>query len=167
MEKLELEEAVLERLTIKEISNRFDCSETNVRYWLKKYELKTARGPSGSLPKDLVNKRRCSDCGETDPGKFYGHKKRTCSICQNRYNLEKGQEKKAFARAMLGDSCSSCGFDQYPCSLDIHHLDPEQKDLAFASMRGWTLERISNEMKKCILLCSNCHRAVHNGLLKI
>jgi predicted HNH restriction endonuclease len=33
-------------------------------------------------------------------------------------------------------------------------------------MRGWSWESILIELKKCILLCKNCHAAYHAGLLK-
>jgi predicted HNH restriction endonuclease len=34
-------------------------------------------------------------------------------------------------------------------------------------MRGWSWEHITKELEKCVLLCKNCHAAVHAGLLKI
>lgn len=60
-----------------------------------------------------------------------------------------------------------CGFDRYPCSLDLYHQDREMKDPNYRSMRGWAWEKILVELKKCILLCKNCHAAVHAGHLKV
>ena len=114
---------------------------------------------------DLNNKneKMCKVCGETNIENFYGHKRKICGKCHNKYVLEKGRDKKEFARNMLGGKCSACGYSKYKESLDIHHVDPKIKDNNFSSMRGWSIERISNELKNCILLCKNCHTAYHCG----
>lgn len=75
-------------------------------------------------------------CGETNPDKFYGHKRSTCGACHNKYNQDLGKEKKDNARYLLGDKCKKCGFDKYKSSLDMHHLDPSLKDPSFKSMRS-------------------------------
>lgn len=107
--------------------------------------------------------RKCSRCGETDHTKFYGNKKTICGKCHSYYTSQKGREKRAYAIEKLGGKCKACGFDRYPCSLDIHHVDPSIKDSNFDSMRGWSYERIDKEIKGCILLCKNCHSAYHSG----
>lgn len=105
---------------------------------------------------------RCS-CGETDPARFYGHKRKICGACHNEYTIAKGKEKRAYAIGKLGGRCINCHFSQWPCSLDIHHTDPTVKDSTFASMRGWSLARIDREIVNCVLLCRNCHAALHAG----
>ncbi len=110
----------------------------------------------------MIKDCKCIYCGETDSSKFYGHKKTVCGKCHNEYTKNKGHENRKFALELLGGKCKACGFDKYPCSLDIHHLDPEQKDINFGSMRGWSKERIEKELDKCILLCKNCHSAYHS-----
>jgi hypothetical protein len=71
--------------------------------------------------------------------------------------------KKIFVENAIINKCSSCGYDKYKEALDIHHLDPKIKDKNFSSMRGWSIDRITNELKNCILLCKNCHTAYHCG----
>jgi hypothetical protein len=58
--------------------------------------------------------------------------------------------------------CSKCGESHVAC-LDFHHVDPKSKDIeiCLCIARGWTKERIMNEIAKCIVLCSNCHRKLH------
>jgi len=161
MDKKQLEVLVAQDNTIRQIASEVGCSMTNVRYWLRKFSLKTRRGPHGTLFRLPPQARLCGKCGETDTKKFYGHKRSICGKCQNQYNTERGREKKAYMRKTLGGKCIVCGFDKYQCSLDIHHLNPAEKDISFATSRGWTYERIDEEMKKCILLCKNCHSALH------
>lgn len=63
--------------------------------------------------------------------------------------------------------CIKCGEDATAC-LDFHHLDEDQKDLSLglAKQNGWGIGRIKKEIEKCIVLCSNCHRKLHAGLIK-
>ena len=44
--------------------------------------------------------------------------------------------------------------------MDFDHLEGEEKVLNVAAMvgRGWALQRILDEIAKCEVVCSNCHR---------
>lgn len=136
-----------------QIAKILNISQTNVRYWLKKYGLRT----------DYKKIPKCGKCGETDPDKFYGCKKKICGRCHNQDVLIKGKEKRSKAVKHLGGRCLECGYNEYECSLDIHHIYPSKKDPNFGSMRGWSWKRIYEEIKYCILLCRNCHHALHCG----
>ena len=106
---------------------------------------------------------RCCKCGEEDPSKFYGHKTSICGKCHSEYTLSRGREQRAFAIEYLGGGCKACGFNKWPCSLDIHHTNPSVKDSQFVNARCWSRERLIGEMQSCILLCRNCHAAFHSG----
>ena len=56
--------------------------------------------------------------------------------------------------------CQECGETDWRC-LDFHHTDPEQKVRSVSSMRGLSLKRVMEEVNKCLVLCSNCHRKQH------
>lgn len=47
--------------------------------------------------------------------------------------------------------------------LDLHHIDPEQKDMEVSSLvqRGFSKKKILDEVAKCICLCACCHRIIH------
>lgn len=110
---------------------------------------------------------KCGLCGETDPTKFYGHKKSVCGSCHNKYTLEQGKKKREFIIEQLGGKCVECGYDKFKSSLQAHHLDPNVKDKNFRSIRGWSEQRILDEIQGCVLLCACCHSAVHSGELKL
>jgi hypothetical protein len=160
MDKTNLENYISLNFSTRKIAQLENKSQTTIRHWLKKYELKT------NLSTFEINEYKCK-CGETNPEKFYGHKKSVCVDCHNEYVLGSGKNKKQKARQYLGGCCKICGFDKYACSLDIHHLDPTVKDNNFKSMRGWSWERILQEIETCVLLCKNCHAAVHSGLVEV
>lgn len=158
MNRIRLAELVAEGKSTYQIADLETCSPTNVKYWLGKFGLKTSKQPQS---------HKCGTCGETDPSKFYGHKRRTCGECHKDYTKRKGHEKRLFAVTYLGGKCRVCSYDKFTCSLDIHHVDTTKKDPNFNSMRGWSKERISEELKHCVLLCKNCHSAVHSEHIQL
>lgn len=58
--------------------------------------------------------------------------------------------------------CTRCG-EADPACLDFHHVDSADKEMAIGQMvtYGYSREKIRAEMKKCSILCSNCHRKEH------
>ena len=142
----------------RKIAELENSSQTNVRHWLKKYNLKTNKT-------QFEFKEYLCRCGETDPNMFYGHSKLNCIKCHNNRTISNGKNNRLFAVNYLGGKCSSCGYDKHTAALDIHHLDPTIKDKNFKYMRGWSRERIISEINQCILLCRNCHAEVHVGFL--
>lgn len=59
--------------------------------------------------------------------------------------------------------CARCP-ERDPVCLDFHHLDGEKKDHSLAKMigsGGFSQKAVEKEVKKCIVLCSNCHRKEH------
>jgi hypothetical protein len=65
-------------------------------------------------------------------------------------------------------SCEYCG-ETEPICLDFHHIVKSSKDahVGDVSQKGWGKARILNEIEKCIVLCSNCHRKLHAGIIKV
>lgn len=62
----------------------------------------------------------------------------------------------------MGGKCMRCGYCKYPEVLEFHHKDPKKKEfnLGLGGLtRSWA--RIKKEVKKCELLCANCHREIH------
>jgi len=149
VEKKQLQELTELNLSTREIANRLKCSQTNVRYYLKKYKLQTTP----------IKQHKCGKCGETDPSKFYGHKKEICGKCHNHYTTQQGMDKKKRAVEYKGGKCSSCGYSKCVEALDFHHVS--DKDPNWKSARGWSWDRLEKELDKCVLLCANCHREEH------
>lgn len=78
------------------------------------------------------------------------------------------QNRKLVLMDIMGNKCSLCGFDKFPEALEFHHVDPSTKEFPLSgSYLSRTLTTQYNEMRKCIMLCSNCHRGVHAGYYEI
>lgn len=63
--------------------------------------------------------------------------------------------------------CGLCGFDDFPEALEFHHVDPSQKSFQLSSNNMKSLAEQLKEAKKCFLVCSNCHKGIHAGHLKV
>jgi hypothetical protein len=67
-----------------------------------------------------------------------------------------------------GGSCEVCNYNRCINALEFHHLDPTKKDFGISAKgyaRSW--EKVKHEIEKCILLCANCHREFHAGMLQL
>ena len=67
------------------------------------------------------------------------------------------------SRKELGGGCCICGEGRLPC-LDFHHKDPNTKKFSIVAMHNYSLRVIDEEINKCMLVCSNCHRVLHAKL---
>jgi hypothetical protein len=67
-----------------------------------------------------------------------------------------------------GGKCQICGYGRCQEAMEFHHLDGSMKDFGI-SHKGYTRSwrRVKSELDKCIMLCANCHREVHAGLLQL
>lgn len=65
----------------------------------------------------------------------------------------------------FGNCCCICGYNKCPRAMQFHHLDPNEKEFA-QGVDGQTrsLARQVEELKKCVLLCANCHMEVHDNV---
>ena len=67
------------------------------------------------------------------------------------------------------NKCAICGGTFPPCVFDFHHLDPDTLVFRLSEIRKHAIswKRIVKEVRKCIMVCSNCHRQIHYNNKKI
>ena len=61
-------------------------------------------------------------------------------------------------------SCIACGENE-PCCIDWHHINDETKSFNIGTGMMRNEEVWWDELLKCVPLCSNCHRKLHNHKL--
>ena len=67
-----------------------------------------------------------------------------------------------------GGKCLDCSYEfngQNHTVFDLHHLNPDNKDIEVSKLignRAW--ESVLIEADKCVMLCANCHRLRHGKL---
>ena len=146
MQKEPLVQLIGEGLSQKEIADKLQLSKSTVRYWLKKYGLTTQRNKFNK--KSITDEERRA--------------RNVRNVTARRRKLTK------MAKEYKGGQCFICGYNRCLAALEFHHIDPTEKEFSIAQKghtRSW--ERIKKELEKCVLLCANCHREVHAGLLNV
>ena len=113
----------------------------------------------------------CTKCGrELSLDKFNwrdkakGTRRADCKDCHNGYMKNQYKQKKLEIQDLkTGIKCVKCGYNKCGAALEFHHINPEDKDDTVARMisNNYSLERVQNEIKKCVVLCSNCHHEFH------
>ena len=106
---------------------------------------------------------RCKPCYAANCNKYYHdtdkHKQRNRAI----KNAAKVRERNRRFVTEQKICCQECG-DTRPYVLDFHHEDGADKEFNISRMitDGLALSKIEQEIKKCVVLCSNCHREHHH-----
>ena len=64
-----------------------------------------------------------------------------------------------------GGKCCKCGYNKCEAALHFHHLNPKEKEFTLSQINLndniFSLEKVLQEVDKCILLCANCHIEEH------
>lgn len=78
----------------------------------------------------------------------------------NQYMKNRWERRREEAIIYLGGRCKGCnGLDD----LQFHHYDPITKTATIARMSSYSESKFWEEVNKCILLCSDCHKNHHYG----
>lgn len=69
----------------------------------------------------------------------------------------------------FGSKCGICGYNKCTDALEYHHIDPTTKEFGLGQRRASCVSwaRLCEEARKCVMLCSNCHKEVHAGIAEI
>jgi hypothetical protein len=144
---------------IKKSSNHFCCRSCHISY------------QNRINPKRLLQ-GKCRRCQRSCPSSRI-----FCSVkCLEKYKIEnpantsyenvKTWRQRAKERAVnyLGGKCQNCGYNRSLRALSFHHYNPAEKDFNISSQCiSW--EAMVKELNKCVLVCSNCHMEIHDGVL--
>ena len=173
MDKEFLKECIDKSMSIKQIGNKSNKSSTTIRYWLNKFKLKTKNKSFKQIGVvDYCGDKYCPRCKETKKiDHFYKRRGKEggsvyCKKCTSEQVLERQRGLKQMAIEYKGGSCQECGYDKCNSALEFHHLNPKEKDFNICSIKGCEFnDKIKKELDKCILVCANCHREIHAGLI--
>jgi len=152
----------------RQIAKDLGYSQSNVKYWLKKYGLKT-KGKIYNKKSGRTHKY-CPKCDDTKLiGEFYKRTDRDdvqgwCKGCSNKYHTKRVREVKMRMVEYKGGECVDCTLkleDSHYAVFEFHHLDPNEKDINFSKIKYQKWEKIKEELDKCVCLCANCHRLRH------
>jgi hypothetical protein len=89
---------------------------------------------------------------------------KTCKRCIGISRRESARKRRIKAFKHFNERCKDCKIKSSSKNyviFDFHHLDPSQKEIGDGKLRYCSDEKFWLEIKKCVLLCSNCHRVRH------
>lgn len=73
------------------------------------------------------------------------------------------RRRKANLNLMCGNKCQICGQNKAITALEFHHIKAKDKSYSLSSGNCHSIEQDIAETEKCILVCANCHREIHEG----
>ena len=96
-------------------------------------------------------------------GKEYSRKHYEANYAKRReeLNARRKELKKEWSIFKSTLKCTNCGFD-HQAALDFHHKNPGEKEYNVNRLvSDGRFKKAYAEIKKCIVLCANCHRILH------
>lgn len=110
-------------------------------------------------------------------GKFIKRVRHTCpecnkvkcfyAVCPRCLGKIKRYNRKLYYIQQFGGCCNRCGYDKCSSALDFHHIDDTQKTEEISRLLYYKSNKqkalLETELKKCELICSNCHRNEHQN----
>jgi hypothetical protein len=124
--------------------------------------------------------KTCSDCKTSKNSDDFGLDKiqgdgfRTiCKSCDSSRAMRRRkiirEQVADYLKEVGKDECKVCGYNKCKAVIELHHINPEEKDAHIAVMVGkaYSLKTIKKEIDKCIALCANHHREYHAGILDL
>lgn len=114
----------------------------------------------------------CSKCNLEKPIHEYhsrGGKRKDeytahCKKCHAALTLEKFRGFKDKCLEYKGTKCCKCNYSKCKAALEFHHVNPNEKDFQISKRHTMKWDVVKKELDKCILVCSNCHREIHEEL---
>lgn len=59
----------------------------------------------------------------------------------------------------LAKGCEMCGYNEHSVALDFDHINPKEKKFSVSHrLQHSTIKTLIAEIRKCRVLCANCHR---------
>lgn len=102
----------------------------------------------------------CKSCKrEMDKRTYKNNESRRVKI-RTRATANKEKNKDFVNRVRKRSSCTRCGEKRWYV-LDFHHKNSKLYNISDIMKRGYSIELIKDEIRKCEILCANCHREVH------
>jgi predicted HNH restriction endonuclease len=115
------------------------------------------------MEQSSIQEKVCPLCKKTKPlDSFYARKNGNavgyCCDCVSKSRAERNKTWKNDIVAYMGGKCHFCGYNKCAAALELHHK--HDKSFGISKKRLGIYDMV-DELKKCILICANCHRELH------
>ena len=148
-----LEKTYSTRNSLEKISKKLERSLRSIQRKAQEMGISRPR-KKFSIEKLKVRQKKAND-------KFYKKNSKKIYLAKN----DKRKMMKLELISVKGGKCEKCGYARCVAALEFHHSSKDKDgDLAHIIKNG-SRQKALKEVKKCVLLCANCHRETHNGLI--
>jgi len=106
----------------------------------------------------------CKECSKKQSKIYYNNNKKLHNNnVYERNKLFKQELRNQINEYKSSQGCFICN-EKEPICLDFHHLENKEYLLS-RLLSSRSIRKFEQEIKKCTLLCSNCHRKLHSGII--
>lgn len=172
-----------EGLSYKEISEKLKINKSLISYHVKKNKMNEPLGGKGvKLSNEMIDSIKQLNDGKRTKAEIsrllnisYGTVKRYTTKKEKVRLSDEEKRKKEYNKnknwrtnlkikcvKFLGGKCSICGYNKCLGALDLHHKNEKNKEFTISGGNLKSFEKLIPELIKCDVLCSNCHRELHN-----
>ena len=90
--------------------------------------------------------------------RHYEKNKDTIKARAKEHRKNKRAERYEFVLSLKNNPCTDCGVKYHPAAMDFDHVDGEKSFNIASGYFDTPMHKLIDELAKCELVCSNCHR---------
>lgn len=140
----------------KRTSKKLGITQQTYRRWMNFYSLKSNCEERYKKQADHLQK-----CVSPNTCEICNQNKCRDTICKKCSSGLIGWGIKFILFEHCGGKCAKCGCDDFRI-MEFHHLNPSEKSFSIGgSFTYKDLKLVKEELKKCAMLCHNCHHLEH------
>ena len=121
---------------------------------------------------ELQGTQPCSRCGIERDAKFFRRHRmklsKVCTMCSPAKKYKRATPPLTWIINTVIESMNGCSFcdEKTKCCLCFHHTNPETKVSNISRLISQKdIDKLIDELNKCILVCFNCHQKIHNDII--
>ena len=108
----------------------------------------------------------CRDCSKEESKKYYNKNKEKHKANVSIRNRKLEAQALVLIIEAKKEGCLLCP-EKEPACLDFHHVGKKTYAVSVVMQKSGSIKKLKEEIKKCVVVCSNCHRKLHAGLLTL
>lgn len=111
-----------------------------------------------------IGLKKCSKCKEIKKNNEFYKGFSRCKKCSDAISKNSTLKLKIKSVKYFENKCSDCEKTYHLNLFEFHHINNDRNGgikLSTMFNRHYKWEKIENELKKCVMLCVNCHRKRH------